>query len=630
MKIRILYRNFFIVVGIDILLLVLSLYTAHLVRFDFNVPEQQLVMLKKILPFILAIKIICFYYFDLYSGMWRYTSISDLLNVLKAVSISTLLIILFILLKYRFLGFSRSVFLIDMCFTFLFILGIRLCIRLYYEHLSEGLDWSTILLVTKGFFKRKKHDTNNLLIIGAGNCGEKILREIRDNARLQYNVVGFLDDNPAKIGMKIHGVAVLSDISDVKAVAQKVNADEVLIAIPSANSKDIRRIVEICKESGLKFKTIPGMGELINGKVSVNAIREVAYRDLLGREIINLEEEKIGALLKDQNILVTGAGGSIGSELCRQISRFKPEKIILFERAESPLYAIELELKQSFENVEVVPILADIQDVNQLEKAFEAHRPHIVFHAAAYKHVPMLELQPWKAVDNNVLGTKNLIDVSTKNNVARFVFVSTDKAVRPANIMGASKRLSEMLVQGQNACGLSQTRFVIVRFGNVVGSVGSVVPLFKKQILKGGPVTVTHPDVTRFFMTIPEACQLILQAGAMGNGGEIFILDMGTSIKIDDMARDLIRLSGFEPDVDIKIEYVGLRPGEKLYEELITEGENIVPTRHEKIMVLKGIECDLQLLNGKIDDLVHLAEEQDGEKVILKLKEIVPEYNAMG
>jgi len=400
-----------------------------------------------------------------------------------------------------------------------------------------------------------------------------------------------------------------------------------LIAIPSANSTEMRRIVKVCERSGLNFKTIPGMGELINGKVTVNAIREVAYRDLLGREIIRLDEEKIGTHLKGKNVLVTGAGGSIGSELCRQICRFKPGKIILVERAESPLYAIELELKQAFEKVEVVPILADIQDINQLEKAFEATRPHIVFHAAAYKHVPMLEMHPWKAIDNNVLGTKNLIDVSTKNNVARFVFVSTDKAVRPANIMGASKRLSEMLVQGQNACGLSQTRFVIVRFGNVVGSVGSVVPLFKKQILKGGPVTVTHPDVTRFFMTIPEACQLILQAGAMGKGGEIFILDMGTSIKIADMARDLIRLSGFDPDVDIKIEYIGLRPGEKLYEELITEGENIVPTRHAKIMVLKGIECDLQLLNGKIDELAHFAEEQDGEQVKMKLKQIVPEYD---
>jgi FlaA1/EpsC-like NDP-sugar epimerase len=389
----------------------------------------------------------------------------------------------------------------------------------------------------------------------------------------------------------------------------------------------MRRIVKLCDKSKINFKTVPGMGELINGKVTVNAIRDVAYRDLLGREIIRLDEAKIGVQLKDQNVLVTGAGGSIGSELCRQICRFGPKKIFLFERAESPLYDIELELKQVFKKVKVIPILADIQDLNQLDKAFEANRPQIVFHAAAYKHVPMLELQPWKAVDNNILGTKNLIDVATKNKVTKCVFVSTDKAVRPANVMGVSKRLSEMLVQGQNTCGSSKTRFVIVRFGNVVGSVGSVIPLFKKQIEKGGPVTVTHPDVTRFFMTIPEACQLILQAGAMGNGGEIFILDMGTPIKIADMAKDLIRLSGFEPDVDIKIEYVGLRPGEKLYEELITEGENIVPTKHEKIMVLKGLECDSQLLNGKVNELAQLSREQEGNKIKFKLKEIVPEYN---
>ena len=613
----------------DLFLLTGALYAAHLIRFDFDVPPGFLSSYYRILPYVLIAKIACFYYFDLYRGMWRYTSIADLFNIIKAVSVSTLLIFCFFLLKYRFVGFSRAIFLIDWCLTILFISGFRLVVRIYFETAGTGKSWLETLRNIIIPLKRKIPGTRNLLIIGAGDCGEKIFREIRDNARLQFNVVGFLDDNPAKVGMKIHGSPVLSEIGDIQTVARTVKAEEVLIAIPSASSQDIRRIVEICDKSGLKYKTIPGMGELINGKVTVSAIREVAYHDLLGREVIRLDEEKIGAHLKEKNVLVTGAGGSIGSELCRQICRFEPKKIILFERAESPLHAIELELKQSFKNIKVISILGDIQDRSQLEKAFKANRPHIVFHAAAYKHVPMLELQPWKAIDNNILGTKNLIDISTRTHVARFVFVSTDKAVRPANIMGASKRLSEMLVQGQNACGLSQTRYMIVRFGNVVGSVGSVVPLFKKQIEKGGPVTVTHPDVTRYFMTIPEACQLILQAGAMGNGGEIFILDMGTSIKIDDMARDLIRLSGFEPDVDIKIEYVGLRPGEKLYEELITEGENIIPTRHEKIMVLKGIECDLQLLNGKVDELAQLATEQSGDEIKSKLMEIVPEYNAM-
>jgi FlaA1/EpsC-like NDP-sugar epimerase len=327
-------------------------------------------------------------------------------------------------------------------------------------------------------------------------------------------------------------------------------------------------------------------------------------------------------------VLVTGAGGSIGSELCRQICRFQPSNIVLLDMAETPLYEIEIELKRSFgqKGVRIYPVLGDIKDTLFLEKTFETHAPHVVFHAAAYKHVPMLELQPWKAIENNVIGTFKLVEVVNKFKTRHFVFVSTDKAVRPTNVMGASKRLSEMIIQGQNGCHVSDTRFLTVRFGNVVGSAGSVIPLFKKQIAMGGPVTVTHPEVTRFFMTIPEASQLILQAGAMGNGGEIFILDMGTPIKIDDMARDLIRFSGFEPDADIEIEYIGLRPGEKLHEELITEGEGILPTSHEKILVLKGIDCNLDVLNGEIETLAQLAAERDVISIKDKLQTTIPGY----
>jgi len=626
MKFKLLYKNFFIVLGIDLLLLTTSLFLAYQIRFDFDLPQQHSLLLYKMLPFVLILKIICFYYFDLYRGMWRYTSIADLLNIIKASFVSTLGIVCLILFSHtRFIGFPRSVFIMDWCLTVLFISGYRLGIRLYFEHFSE--DKTGMIPIWKTF-NRKELNSKRLLIIGAGNCGEKIYREIRDNAQLHYNVVGFLDDDPSKVGKKIHGIPVLSYIRDISKIIKKTMADEALIAIPSTNSQQMRHIVEKCKESKIKFKTIPGMGELINGKVTINAIREVAYRDLLGREIIQLDEERIGGYLQGQRVMVTGAGGSIGSELCRQICRFRPKSLILYERAESPLYEIELELKQNFDNVNVLILLADVQDKKQLEKAFETYNPQTVFHAAAYKHVPMLELQPWRAISNNIQGTLNMLEIANKFNVERFVFVSTDKAVRPANVMGASKRVAEMLIQSQNGCGLSNTRYMIVRFGNVVGSVGSVVPLFKKQIEKGGPVTVTHPDVTRFFMTIPEACQLILQAGAMGTGGEIFLLDMGTSIKIDDMARDLIRFSGFEPDVDIKIEYIGLRPGEKLFEELITEGEDVVPTSHEKIMVLKGVECDLKLLNGKIDELAKMAEEQEAEKIKAKLQEIVPDYSA--
>jgi FlaA1/EpsC-like NDP-sugar epimerase len=466
-----------------------------------------------------------------------------------------------------------------------------------------------------------------LLIIGAGDCGEKILREIRDNASLKFKAVGFLDDNRNKIGRKIHGVPVLGLVSEISSAIKKVRADEALIALPSATGSQMRKIVEHCKESGIPFKTVPGYGELINGRVSVKAIRDVAYPDLLGRPVVKLDVSGISDYIKGYCMLVTGAGGSIGSELCRQICKFGPKKIVLFERAESPLYEIELELNRNFSDICTVPVLGDIQSSIQLENTFKAHNPQTVFHAAAYKHVPMLEIQPWKAVENNILGTERLIKVVQQHGCDRFVFVSTDKAVRPTNVMGASKRVAEMLLQCQGSNPNIQTKFAVVRFGNVVGSVGSVVPLFKKQIEIGGPVTVTHPEVTRYFMTIPEACQLILQAGALCHEQvEIFILDMGKPIKIADLARDLIRLSGFEPDVDIKLEFIGLRPGEKLFEELITEGEGIVKTNHEKIMTLRGQKCSLNRINGKIEKLGQLAVEQNAEKIRSTLKEIVADY----
>jgi FlaA1/EpsC-like NDP-sugar epimerase len=623
---KLLRKNFILMLIVDVFILAATWYASHLIRFDFVIPANWLSSCLRLLPLVLGVKVVSFFLLDLYRGMWRYTSIGDLLNIIKAATVSSLIIIAVILLKTRFVGFSRGIFLIDWCLTIIFISGFRLGIRLTFDFLKEDKPWRNALRTFVLPLKKRRSDFKNLLIIGAGDCGEKIYREIRDNASLRYNVVGFLDDDKSKRGMKIHSIPVLGEIEDLEPIAKRLGADEMLIAIPSANSEQMRRIVSLCKKSGVEFKTIPGMGELINGRVSVSAIREVAYRDLLGREVIELDEESIGAYLQGKSVLVTGAGGSIGSELCRQICRFRPRRIVLYERAETPLYELELELEKSFPEVEVRALLADVRDRSQLEKAFESSRPHTVFHAAAYKHVPMLELQPWKAIKNNIQGTRNLIDVSKNFSVERFVFVSTDKAVRPANVMGATKRVAEMLTQGQNGCETTDTRFMIVRFGNVVGSVGSVVPLFKKQIEKGGPVTVTHPEVTRYFMTIPEACQLILQAGSMGEGGEIFILEMGTPIKIDDMARDLIRLSGFEPDIDIKIEYIGLRPGEKLFEELITEGEGIVSTSHDKIMVLEGRECNLDVLNGKIDELLHLSREQNAGKIREKLLEIVPEY----
>ena len=623
---RHIYKNFLIVLAIDVFLVAFAWYFANLLRFNFDIPLDSMAAITRLVPIILGTKLVIFYLFDLYKGMWRYTSMVDLLNIIKASGISSLLVVTLVAFTHGLAGFARAAFIIDWGLTIFLIAGYRLGIRLYFW-LGPKDRLSSFRFLT--LFKLKKggrSGAKKLLILGAGDCGEKIYREIQDNAGLRYEVVGFLDDDLTKVGKLLHGVPILGTTSELKSFAQRIGAEETLIAIPSATSAQMRALVARCEESGLPSKTVPGMGELIDGKVSVKAIRDVDYRDLLGREVIRLDEDRIAAYLQKARVLVTGAGGSIGSELCRQICRFNPACLILYDRAESPLYEIDLELRTDYPEAKVVPVLGDIRDRSQLSRALSDYQPQVVFHAAAYKHVPMMELQPWKAVRNNILGTRHVMDLSREHGVERFVLVSTDKAVRPVNVMGASKRVAELLVQNQNGCDSARTKFITVRFGNVVGSVGSVVPLFKKQIERGGPVTVTHPDVTRYFMTIPEACQLILQAGAMGEGGEIFILDMGTPVKIVDMARDLIRLSGFEPAVDIKIEYVGLRPGEKLFEELITSGEGIVPTNHEKIMVLRGKTCDQERLNAIIEELTKLALEQNGAGIRSKLQEIVEDY----
>ena len=630
MKMRILNKNFLSVLIADALLIAASWYVSHLLRFNFQVPEGAPGLSIRVIPLIIFVKIVSFYFFDVYQGMWRYTGLQDLINIVKASISSSLVVFFLFYLTQELVGFARSVFVIDWILTLLFIGGLRFSIRLYYW---VGTGDESVRINIRRFVpskRQKQNSAKNLLIIGAGDAGEKIYREIRDNARLHYRTVGFVDDNPSKTGKKIHGVPILGTISELETLSRTANAEEILIAVPSATSRQIRKIVTHCEGCGIPFKTLPGMGELINGKVSVKAIRDVAYPDLLGRETIHLEEELIGGYLKDSRVLITGAGGSIGSELCRQVCRFSPASVVLYDTAESPLYAIELELKRVFPYIEIVPLLGDVCDRHQLSVAFDRYKPSVVFHTAAYKHVPVLELQPWKAVTNNIIGARNLVEIAKEHAISRFITVSTDKAVRPSNVMGASKRAVELLVQGQNGCDLTDIPFMIVRFGNVVGSVGSVVPLFREQIESGGPVTVTHPDVTRYFMTIPEACQLILQSGAMGKGGEIFILDMGRPIKIVDMARDLIRLSGFTPDEDIEIKFTGLRPGEKLTEELITEGEGIDPTYHEKIMVLGGQVCDQDFLNGAMDDLADLAVDQDGEGIKMKLKEVIPEYTPWG
>ena len=613
-------KNFWTILVTDAGLVCVSYVLAYLIRFENDIPPDQVEMLVQTLPWIVPLKILLFAWLGLYRGMWRYTSISDLINIIKATVISAGAIALALLLIRHFEGFSRSVLVMDALLTLMLIGGVRLLIRV---HIQKAFPASFFNPAYFPFFNPDREKRKRLLIVGAGDAAEKMLREILDNPRLRYNPVGLLDDDPRKQGRAIHGVPVLGLIDDLENVP--VQFDEILIAIPSARGEDMRKIVELCDRTGKRFRTIPKIGELIEGRITVNSIREVRLEDLAGRQEINLDQERISRFLYGKRILVTGAGGSIGSELVRQISRFEPQVVGLLDFSELNLFQVEQEFRLRLQTLPTESFLTDIRDREALQEVLTRFRPHVIFHAAAYKHVPMQESHPREAVLNNVLGTRNLVELAVEADAERLVLVSTDKAVRPTNVMGATKRVAELFVESMN--GRQVTRFVAVRFGNVFSSSGSVIPLFQQQIAAGGPVTVTHPEVTRYFMSIPEAAQLILQAGAMGEGGEIFILDMGEPIRIVDMARDLIRLHGLEPDKDVLIEFTGLRPGEKLYEELITSGEGIVSTNHKKILVLRGKTLDAPALLAQIESLLAVARQGDDEAIRRKLRDIVPEYH---
>lgn len=606
-------KHFYYIILFDAVIVAAAYLLSYLLRFEAVVPPEQWLVFKRTLPFMILFKLFCFFIFNLYRGMWRFTSLEDLYNVFKAASLASICIVLAILYISRFQGYSRSVFVIDWILTLLFVSGGRIAVRVILTNNLPAF-WS---------FKRKKSGTKNLLIIGAGSTGARVLREILDNPDLKLYPMGFLDDDLSKQGKTIHGVPVLGSVDKMEQLDDEF--EEILIAIPSLKGDQVRRIVSACERTGKRYRTVPGMGELIDGKVSIKKMRDVRFEDLLGREEVQLDVEAIYRSLHNRRILVTGAGGSIGSELVRQICRFHPKHLALLEFNEFNLFQIEMECTQRFVSVPVKSYLCDIRDKISVGKVFADFKPDIVFHAAAYKHVPLQELNPRETVYNNVVGTRNLAEAARQSGVERFVFVSTDKAVRPTNVMGASKRVAEMYLECMN--GDTNTLFMAVRFGNVLGSSGSVIPIFQQQITQGHPVTVTHPDVMRYFMSIPEAAQLILQAEAMGSGREIFILDMGKPMKILDVARDLIRLHGLEPDRDVPIRFIGLRPGEKLYEELITEGEGIVRTAHEKILLIRGNHYDIKTLNGLIDELIEAADTFNGSTIKNKLKEIVPEYN---
>lgn len=578
--------------------------------------------------------------------MWRYTSLADVLNIFLVSLFSSCVIVSLLLFTNRFINYSRSVFILDFLFTFGLITSHRVAIRYLYRKMNGVRSLSPV-----AYFEEKKR----LLLIGAGDASEKVIRELQEQKNISYQAIGIVDDDQKKIGMKLHGVPVVGLTDDLKEHARRIRAQEILVTDVQVDGQQMRRFAALCRGANLPFKVLPGLNELIHGRVTIRNIRDISYKDLLGREEVHLEQGKIGSYINNKTVLITGAGGSIGSELCRQILRFHPARIILFDASEENLYNVQMELRHEHKEVDTIAVLGKVQDLRLVDKIFREHQPSVVFHTAAYKHVPLVERNPWQAVYNNIIGTQLLIEASIIHSVDRFVLVSTDKAVRPTNVMGASKRVTELLMlayssqnwdgyfspawsrcrsescllhhQGQNLPPHHETTFMGVRFGNVLGSSGSVIPLFKRQIEKGGPVTVTHPEVTRYFMSAEEAAQLILQTGAMANGGEIFILKMGKPVKIADMARELIQLTGRQPESEIEIRYIGLRPGEKLYEELITEGEGVVDTYHDKIMVLKGtagITC-VQLGEHLADLLVH-AKQLDSHAIKHILKNMLPEY----
>ena len=598
----------------DALAIMASICLAYISRFDFHFTKETLLILGQYLLWTYPVKITVFYFFGLYKGMYRYTSIWDLLNVAKATVLSFLVInsIFVSIAALRML--PPSVLFLDFVFTSSSVALVRVAIRLYY---SQSITPN-----------KTKFAANNikLLLVGAGDTGEKIARDILSNANNEFNIVGFLDDNVEKIGSSIHGIPVIDRISTLSNLS--IDYDEILITAPGASGDNLRRIIDICKLSGKTFKTVPSLNEMINKDVSVQSIRKVSYLDLLGRDEVQLDVNAIENFIKGKRILISGAGGSIGSELVRQCLEFHPGSLILLDNSEQNLFNIEQEVSFYETKTIIRSVLANVRDKNLLENTFQEYRPQVVIHAAAYKHVPMQELHPWSAVSTNVLGTLHLVQLANRYNTEKFVLVSTDKAVHPVNIMGATKRLAEKVIQSVDIKE-SKTEFIAVRFGNVIGSSGSVIPIFRKQIDRGGPVTITHPEMSRYFMSITEASQLILQAGSMNsNSGQIFLLDMGKPVRIKDMANDLIRLSGLEPEKDIPIIYTGLRPGEKLYEELVSKEEKAQATNNKKIMVLNNGSNNMpwNLMKREIQSLVDISLKFDTDQIKRKLQQLIPDY----
>ncbi|MGH7664859.1 MAG: polysaccharide biosynthesis protein [Gemmatimonadaceae bacterium] len=594
--------------ALQILLVCVSYALAFLLRFEWNFPEGYIGMFLATLPWLILFRLLAFAYFRLHRGWWRYVGMRDLVALVKAVTVSSLMFTAaLVFLGHYGDGFPRSLVIIDAMLTVGLVGGVRFALRAARESRRPG---------------RPKR-TRRALIIGAGDAGELLLREMHNNPRLGYVPVGFLDDDKRKEGFQIHGVDVLGNTRRLSDVLTTTPADEIIIAIPSASRDEMQQLVNRCIETELPFKIVPAIAALSDGRVQVSQLRPVRVEDLLGREPVTLDADLIRADIAGRRVLITGAGGSIGSELARQIAGFSPACITLVERSENALYLVEQELRRRHPELDVRARICDVSDSADLDGAFRDARPQLVYHAAAFKHVPMMENHIRHAVFNNVFGTLHVARAA-QGHGAKLVLISTDKAVAPCNVMGATKRLAERLVLSLNTNG--DNHFVIVRFGNVLGSNGSVVPLFKEQIADGGPVTVTHPDATRYFMTIPEAVQLVLQAATLQEArNRIAMLEMGQPVKIVDLARNLIRLSGMEPDVEISIVYTGLRSGEKLHEQLTSDTEETLPTRSEKIRLVRTERPSVSARDLEV--LQRAVEGRDDRAILRRLQELVPEYS---
>ena len=602
-----------VIILMDLFLSFLALAFAYLIRFDLKADkaliEKEWAILSKSILLYFGVKLVVFYFFKIHKGLVRYTSTEDIRRIFIAVATSSVLYFIFGIVRYNYFDgsylFPTSVLIMEFLACFFLMVGSRFIVKLLYLESIKSTE-----------------DVEQILIYGAGISGLITKRTIEKDTRLNYKIIGFIDDNKKMDGTRLEGIGIFHS-SKLESLIKEEGVTTVIIAIQKPNENNRKAIVETCLALNVKIQKVPSAKSWINGEFSTKQMAKINIEDLLGRKPIVLDEQKIASELSNKIILVTGAAGSIGSGMVRQIANYHPKKVILLDQAESPMYDFQNELASSGLNLNFEVVIGDIRSYERMERLFDCFKPDYVFHAAAYKHVPLMESNPSEAVLTNVKGTKNLVDLSLKFGVHKFVMISTDKAVNPTNVMGASKRIAEIYAQAANENGT--TKFVTTRFGNVLGSNGSVIPLFQRQIEQGGPITVTDERVTRFFMTIPEACQLVLEAGTMGEGGEIFVFDMGESVKIIDLAKKMIQLSGLELGKDIEIKVTGLRPGEKLYEELLAEEENTIPTHHPQILKAKVRHEDAQQIT-EIEQLIQLFERQENDQIVGKMKHIVPEF----